>query len=660
MGSEAADPTWRSLGSLSFSANERSGFSAREMKSVVLPGPLARWVRLLFHGCHANARNQGGQVGLVHVGIQGQATDLSPEDSTHALRARRGTVAAATDDDDGATVPANADGGVGPPAITTSTSSPRPTQGVPAPRTTAPEGRAPAGRASDECPAPPSHSLVPATAPAKPVPPKADGTPARAAAPARYATVDPVTAARIAELQQLKAAAVQAEDYDEAKRLKAAVDRLCSFGALFPPWVGRHAGTCAQQVVVMVGAAPGRARPGSGRRRACQPGGQCAETYAGNKPSLPSEPWHPGARIAALESRKTAAVAEEDYDTAKEIKEEIEGLRRVSLRHSPPRDGGAASSPRTGGDDDMPSATAPLRRSLSGSWEQGERPRPDDKVAGLRASLAAATAQLDLGADAGAKAARPQHEHEREEDENQGPFIRAAGPDVHDTGPNRGASAGGQSAGHGSARVSPARRGREDQRARRRGQGDAAAGGRRDEATEAGAMDPGPPPPGFPGDLPAPEPLTPGGAKDAADALELLGPYAAACLLSKTWQLRAAALQVGGLGWGPPGNCFFCCGWAWVAVLAASKAWWCGSPHQPVPSTPPQFLEAGGGQSPPVLTVPANLVGAAGILVPALQDRVAAVFLAAIPALLSLATSQACLCVCVFGGGGVLGVGVGV
>ena len=75
--------------------------------------------------------------------------------------------------------------------------------------------------------------------------------------------VDQVTAQRIAELQAQKAAAVAVEDYDEAKRLKIAIERLKNAGA----------------------------------------------------------------KMAALEERKRAAVEIEDYDAAKALKEELEGLR---------------------------------------------------------------------------------------------------------------------------------------------------------------------------------------------------------------------------------------------------------------------------------------------------------------------------------------------
>lgn len=60
----AADPakaSWRRLGFLSFDANDKSSYSARELKSVALNGTPAHLLRLVFHRCHANAANIYGQ-----------------------------------------------------------------------------------------------------------------------------------------------------------------------------------------------------------------------------------------------------------------------------------------------------------------------------------------------------------------------------------------------------------------------------------------------------------------------------------------------------------------------------------------------------------------------------------------------------------------------
>lgn len=49
-------------------------------------------------------------------------------------------------------------------------------------------------------------------------------------------------------------------------------------------------------------------------------------------------------------------------------------------------------------------------------------------------------------------------------------------------------------------------------------------------------------PPGFPPDLPAPEPIPSAEAKDSEALVDALGEYTVRALYSKTWQLREAAL----------------------------------------------------------------------------------------------------------------------
>lgn len=71
----AADPAkaaWRRLGFLTFDPNERSGFTARELKSVALAGVPANLVRLVFHKCHQNEANVYGQVGAGRCGGRGK------------------------------------------------------------------------------------------------------------------------------------------------------------------------------------------------------------------------------------------------------------------------------------------------------------------------------------------------------------------------------------------------------------------------------------------------------------------------------------------------------------------------------------------------------------------------------------------------------------
>ncbi|KFM26584.1 Nephrocystin-3 [Auxenochlorella protothecoides] len=254
---DAAAPAWRSLGFLSFSPNDRSGHAAREMKSVALPGPPAHLVQLIFHGWHPNALNAHGQVGLVSLAVSGEALPgqppPSPARSPVVKRGAPGTPPRAAPGESRLPPPPGIHGGaVGPPAA-------REAQSTPTRLATGFAGGAPAAAR----PARPQIAADPCS------PSRADstGTQARTLAVGRRtpdARVDPVTAAQIDTLQRQKAAAVEAEDYDEAKRLKSAIDRLCSLGA----------------------------------------------------------------RIAGLEARKAAAVAAEDYDLAKEIKAEVERMSR--------------------------------------------------------------------------------------------------------------------------------------------------------------------------------------------------------------------------------------------------------------------------------------------------------------------------------------------
>ncbi|KAL6781774.1 FAP256 [Auxenochlorella protothecoides x Auxenochlorella symbiontica] len=476
---DAAAPAWRSLGFLSFSPNDRSGHAAREMKSVALPGPPAHLVQLIFHGWHPNALNAHGQVGLVSLAVSGEALPgqppPSPARSPVVKRGAPGTPPRAAPGESRLPPPPGIHGGaVGPPAA-------REAQSTPTRLATGFAGGAPAAAR----PARPQIAADPCS------PSRADstGTQARTLAVGRRtpdARVDPVTAAQIDTLQRQKAAAVEAEDYDEAKRLKSAIDRLCSLGA----------------------------------------------------------------RIAGLETRKAAAVAAEDYDLAKEIKAEVDGLRRVSQRGSPARAHGSGQEGEDPRDPGPRPPSPPIPTPVRPDLQQA----PPGGLAGLRASLVAAASHM------GAEVERMSRE-------------RAAETSLGDEG-----SSGDLGPGSSGARPAPGERGD--------GEG-------RTSASTLWAEHP--PPPGFPADLPLPEPLSAAAAKDADELVQLIGPYASACLLSKTWQLRVAALQ---------------------------------------------WLEAGAGRPPGLLADPDNFGLLARTLSAALHDRVAAAYLAALPALLLLAQCQ--------------------
>lgn len=59
------------MGYLSLDANERSGFQARELKSVYVDAN-AVLLKLIFHQCHANNFNVFKQIGLIGLYCLGE------------------------------------------------------------------------------------------------------------------------------------------------------------------------------------------------------------------------------------------------------------------------------------------------------------------------------------------------------------------------------------------------------------------------------------------------------------------------------------------------------------------------------------------------------------------------------------------------------------
>eukprot|EP00002_Diphylleia_rotans_P020523 TRINITY_DN3981_c0_g1_i1.p1 TRINITY_DN3981_c0_g1~~TRINITY_DN3981_c0_g1_i1.p1 ORF type:complete len:273 (-),score=57.28 TRINITY_DN3981_c0_g1_i1:148-966(-) len=77
----------RRLGYISFDTNERTGFKARELKTVQM-NVRVQYIKLVLHKCHINKHNIGNQVGLVAINIIGypeseanMADFLSPSDA---------------------------------------------------------------------------------------------------------------------------------------------------------------------------------------------------------------------------------------------------------------------------------------------------------------------------------------------------------------------------------------------------------------------------------------------------------------------------------------------------------------------------------------------------------------------------------------------------
>lgn len=209
-GAELAAASWKRLGFLTFDSNERTAHSARELKTVGLPGAPAHLLRFLVHRCHENVLNPYNQAGLVALVLMGE--------------------------------PLAGPGGAAPLAPITNT--PLASYGMVAPPSMAPYASALQLGATPQL----GYLAVqhqqqpymppPGAAAAQPDQSSGSGsssgpaTQSAAVALAAELGVDPVTAERIAELQAQKTAAVGREDYDDAKRLKAAVDRLRAVSCL--------------------------------------------------------------------------------------------------------------------------------------------------------------------------------------------------------------------------------------------------------------------------------------------------------------------------------------------------------------------------------------------------------------------------------------------
>ncbi|KAF8056211.1 CEP104 [Scenedesmus sp. PABB004] len=332
--------------------------------------------------------------------------------------------------------------------------------------------------------------------------------------------VDSQTAARIKELVRLKDAAVAAEDYDEAKRIKGSIERLKAVGG----------------------------------------------------------------KVAQLEARKRSAVEREDYDLAKALKADIDKLRAAGeaaavggggvASFALDSDGGAAggsgggyahepsASPGDGGPrySDGAAAAAPPqgRGSYADSAGGGDAPL-GEPLGGRAAPPSGGGGSFRAGGGYDGAPGGVVHTYQAYEDRpavakaaylGQGEglgmddetLIRADPSTVSAAalfGARGGSSAGGFGGGAPSA-----------------GGGGAGGGGGGFPGGGGGARAPGggggssagggptcgaPAPGGWPGDLPPPEALSPSAASDAAPVLEVAGEYVAAAFFSRNWQLRDAA-----------------------------------------------------------------------------------------------------------------------
>jgi len=287
--------------------------------------------------------------------------------------------------------------------------------------------------------------------------------------------VDSKTATVIRELHAKKEAAVANEDYDEAKQLKATIDRLRSVGQ----------------------------------------------------------------KIGQLEAKKAAAVEREDYDAAKALKVDIDKLRRAADADGVAKPGGArrSNNPQdifdrvldvAGPPEGMMAESHPMMASSGAPRhsEGGEEP-PGASVGGspvggsARGSYGFNPEELP-GPDGVPPQGGSRVLHSR--DESYGGSFAAPRYEAYDERPAMGKGAYRLD----SPSVQQAMEGSPPIRA---------------GASQARPPPGLQPPPGFPPDLPAPEPLTSADSGAAEPLAEILGEYVAMCLFSKNWQLREAGMQ---------------------------------------------------------------------------------------------------------------------
>lgn len=229
-GTEARCDTtqFKRLGYLSLDSNERSQFQARELKSVYVDVS-AQFLRILFHKCHVNKYNIVNQVGIIALNCLGEA--LGP------------------------------DLAVGPPppnpalARGNTPAAPAQTRQQPTPL------HSPSAQQQQQQPQQQERQRQEAPAAAIP----ALAAPAKDPDEGKY---DERTLEKIRNLNLAKDRAVEAEDYEEAKRCKEMVVRLRQIGQ----------------------------------------------------------------SLRDLEERKRQAVQNEDYDVAKALKAEIDNLRQQAER----------------------------------------------------------------------------------------------------------------------------------------------------------------------------------------------------------------------------------------------------------------------------------------------------------------------------------------
>lgn len=452
---------FKRLGYLSLDSNERSQFQARELKSVYVDVS-AQFLQIKFHKCHVNRYNIVNQVGLIALNCLGEhlGPDLAvgPPPPNPTL-ARGPEAARAQDEARGFGGPA----GKAPPPSTT----PQPAAAQPAPAQQ--QSAAQAARAEDE----------------------AKDAAQDASDEMRF---DSRTMERIRSLNTAKARAVEAEDYEEAKRCKEMLARLRQTGLM----------------------------------------------------------------LREMEERKRQAVSNEDYDAAKALKVEIDRLRMSIERpqaHGAPSNGGIsrASPDPQAIEEAAPQGTAnmsgsrnappPMSQAPCGSPVLGDPseawgPGPGEAMG--RSPVPSPGGSQGPGYGMGGPADRGASPPGYHEPPAPAPFEGGGGPISREGAGSPllpAQAAAKQHGGFEPGRVSPAA-----------GRGGLGGPGAMPPSPAGGGGLPGGdahPLAGVPNveDLGQPDPIGASFEKEAGPLIDLFGEYVTRCIYSKTWNLRDAAIQ---------------------------------------------------------------------------------------------------------------------
>lgn len=310
--------------------------------------------------------------------------------------------------------------------------------------------------------------------------------------------VDEVTAQRIYELQEQKAAAVAVEDYDEAKILKSAIEKLRAVGA----------------------------------------------------------------KMAALEAKKKAAVDAEDYDTAKALKIELERMRHRAYAAAIAKGGGhhrhddlhvdnseiTSKSDIHGsmermilspGQQQQQAATTPLSPAYSSMGSYGSKSDKHSPEINSPTFVQNITKPQQTPTTSGGGASGDWRSYDERPARAAGVYDISNFEDLNaDSAPPGAVTSSNRN------RNAPLRPidGNAKHHGSNSGQQTTTAAAAAAAAEPPMPMPCPPAPAGFPSELPLPEPLSQDDAKESGPIESVIGEFLTRCLYSKSWQLREAGI----------------------------------------------------------------------------------------------------------------------